>query len=75
MAKSEEEKKETRGEIIRNRGIWNEKGRKKFRDKIGKIEVGKGMVEEEMKEATTRIKRAIKEENKGKERRGRKVKS
>jgi len=70
-----ERKKERRGEIIRNRGIWwNEEGNKKFKDRIGKIEIGKGTVEEEIEEATTRMRGAIKEEKEDKEGRGRKVK-
>jgi len=68
-----EERKERRSEIIRNRKIWNKERRKKFRDRFGKIEVGKRTVEEEIEEATTKIKRAIKD-SEGKERRGKKVK-
>jgi len=62
-----EKKIERRGETIRNRGIWNEEGRRKFRDRIGKLEIEKGTVDEEIEEATTRIRWALKEEKEGKD--------
>jgi len=67
-----EERREMRGERPKRIGIWNEEEGRKFRLKVGRLESGRGTVEEEIEKASIRIKQALKEGNESIKWKGRK---
>jgi len=67
-----EERRETRGERPKGIGTWNEEEGRKFRERVGGLESGRGSVEEEIDKASIRIKQALKEVNESTKWKGRK---
>lgn len=47
------------------RGVWDEKGREIFRNKIGMIEVVERGVQEEIERTTERVRRILEEDEEG----------
>lgn len=53
-------------------GVWDEKGREMFRQKLKKVELGEGRVQEEWKRLEKRVKVAVEgtERERGEEKKG-----